>query len=540
MYRRLFLSVAPILFVVAALSPRATTAQDAERLSSRHVPDDAVAVVFLSPSEILSSPDWELMPVEVIRAAGIEQLGVDPIDVDTVKMVFAAPGPEGPRMGAVVRFVTDFKISDVRPALLSELDQREIEGLAVYEGRGLETVRFHQLDARTVIVSMGGYLKPLLEATDEGAGELPTLLRKLSPRDGVTFVAAIEQIRPTLNMIAGLAGPNLPPQLSGAVNAVEWIDALMFNVDFAPASSSITLSALAPDEESVIRLEQLMNQAVEVGREVFVAEARANYRDDGSAASEAMHRYFARIGGHLADQMRPQRNGNVLRIHVEGFAANATMILGLLAPTIKASREVRQRLALNNHLKLIGLALHNYHSAYNKLPDHALRDSDGNALLSWRVAILPFLDQGDLYKQFRLDEPWDGPHNIKLLEKMPKAYVNPTAAVEPGHTVYQMPLGPGLMFDETAVTKFRDVTDGLSETIMLLECRSDLAVPWTKPADHAIDLNDPHAGVGEPGQQGFYVLMGDGAPIRLTRAVTQEDFKTLLTRAAGDRFSIPD
>ncbi len=73
-------------------------------------------------------------------------------------------------------------------------------------------------------------------------------------------------------------------------------------------------------------------------------------------------------------------------------------------------------------MKQFGLALHNYYDTNHCLPPAPLVDAKGKPLLSWRVAILPFLEQDNLYRQFKLDEPWDSEHNKKLISKMPKIY----------------------------------------------------------------------------------------------------------------------
>jgi len=78
----------------------------------------------------------------------------------------------------------------------------------------------------------------------------------------------------------------------------------------------------------------------------------------------------------------------------------------------------------NNNLKQIAIAFHQYHDTYKSLPLHAIYSKDGKTpLLSWRVAILPFIEQDALYKQFKLDEPWDSEHNKKLIPLMPRIYM---------------------------------------------------------------------------------------------------------------------
>ena len=99
-----------------------------------------------------------------------------------------------------------------------------------------------------------------------------------------------------------------------------------------------------------------------------------------------------------------------------------------LVPAIQSSLEAARRVQCVNNLKQIALAMHNYHSANNAFPRPASLDEKGKPLLSWRVAILPYLEQQELYDKFKLDEPWDSPHNKALLKEMPPVYPVP----EPG------------------------------------------------------------------------------------------------------------
>ena len=94
-----------------------------------------------------------------------------------------------------------------------------------------------------------------------------------------------------------------------------------------------------------------------------------------------------------------------------------------------------------NNLKHLSLAMHNCMDSYGQFPPAALYSKDGKPLLSWRVLLLPYLDQRELYEQFKLDEPWDGPTNKKLVAKMPAIYsAIPGKAKETQDTVYQFSL----------------------------------------------------------------------------------------------------
>src|SRR5262245_11913758 len=105
-----------------------------------------------------------------------------------------------------------------------------------------------------------------------------------------------------------------------------------------------------------------------------------------------------------------------------------------------------RRVQVRRRLKTIGLALHNYHDAQGYLPPPASLGKDGKALLSWRVAILPYVEQDNLYRQFRLDEPWDSPHNKKLIARMPAVFGPAGQGAAAGRTAFQYIVGPGAVF----------------------------------------------------------------------------------------------
>src|SRR5262245_36590716 len=86
-----------------------------------------------------------------------------------------------------------------------------------------------------------------------------------------------------------------------------------------------------------------------------------------------------------------------------------------LGSAIKGARGSAQRIQCANNLKQIGLALHNFEAVHSALPPQAIVDEEGEPLLSWRVAILPYIGEQALYDEFHLDEPWDSEHNLALL-----------------------------------------------------------------------------------------------------------------------------
>jgi prepilin-type processing-associated H-X9-DG protein len=130
------------------------------------------------------------------------------------------------------------------------------------------------------------------------------------------------------------------------------------------------------------------------------------------------------------------------------------------------------------------------------MPDRAIRDKDGKPLLSWRVALLPQFDQSGLYKEFHLDEPWDSEHNRKLIEQMPDFYRSPDSAdLQPGHTRYLAVVGEHCAFPPDRPIKMKEISDGTSKTIMVVEADPDHSVIWTKPDDLEVDQQNPARGL---------------------------------------------
>jgi hypothetical protein len=159
---------------------------------------------------------------------------------------------------------------------------------------------------------------------------------------------------------------------------------------------------------------------------------------------------------------------------------------------------------------------------------------DGKALLSWRVALLPFLGEKNLYKQFRLDEPWDGPHNKKLLAKMPQVYAPPGVRTRQPHTsFYQVFVGGGAIFEKHQVARMpASIPDGTSNTILIAEAGT--AVPWTKPEDMHYAPDEPLPELGGMYPKIFNVVFANGAAAALSKQADPDQLRGAITCAGGE------
>jgi hypothetical protein len=191
--------------------------------------------------------------------------------------------------------------------------------------------------------------------------------------------------------------------------------------------------------------------------------------------------------------------------------------------------------------------MHNYNDTYRSLPPDNIKGGPnianyGKPGLSWRVALLPYLEQDNLYKQFHLDEPWDSPHNMTLLKQIPKVYQHPggdsnkTAA---GFTYYRVFVGPGTAFDPTAGHNIRipaDFSDGTANTLLVVEAAEP--IEWTRPEPETGDFQysptKPLPKLGGIWSSGFNVLLADASTRYAKKDISEKTLRALITRNGND------
>lgn len=226
----------------------------------------------------------------------------------------------------------------------------------------------------------------------------------------------------------------------------------------------------------------------------------------------------------------------VLLIAGIGFLACGGVMVALLLPAVQAAREAARRAQCSNNLKQIALALHNYHDTYRSFPPAYTVDEDGKPLHSWRTLILPYLEQDALYRQIRLDEPWNSEHNQQFASVVIPTYACPTDPTI-GETDYMAIVGAGTIFQGAEPIGFREITDGTSNTLLVVEVHGS-GVSWMAPVDLSLDAMQFQVNGGpteirsrHPG--GANVAMGDGSVRFLPVTVDPQTLRNLATRNDG-------
>ena len=224
------------------------------------------------------------------------------------------------------------------------------------------------------------------------------------------------------------------------------------------------------------------------------------------------------------------------------------LFLCLVFPAVNStSSGTARRAVCANNLRQINHALLQYEQMYGCFPPAYIADKNGKQLHSWRELILPFLDQEALYKQYHFDEPWDGPRNRKWHSiAMPIFQCPSDRTVSPTTTSFVAVVGAGTAWPGPTSTKLSDFTDGLSQTIMVVEIANS-GIHWMEPKDLdvakmplAIDAksgkstSSKHAG-------GANVAYADGHIEYLRDGLSPEVLRALLTIHGGERLeSSPD
>ena len=229
------------------------------------------------------------------------------------------------------------------------------------------------------------------------------------------------------------------------------------------------------------------------------------------------------------------------------LAAGAALfvVAALLLSLGGNSRRESPRNPCRDNLRSIGLALINFESAHRSLPRAVTRDANGRAMDSWRVLVLPWLDQRPLFEQYKRDEPWDGPNNSKLADTILPVFNCPIDEHDksknpPTMTNYVAVVGPETAWPDTGATSYKDFRDGTSNTILIVEVANS-GIHWMEPRDLHVSQMAPTInakagqGISSKHKVGAHVLFADGSVRFLSEKMTAAEVQALLTTNGGEK-----
>jgi hypothetical protein len=343
------------------------------------------------------------------------------------------------------------------------------------------------------------YAPPDLAKAFAAAGGGLAQLAIVPPKDAAKIM---DQLMPTLPIEVG-GGPS-----KILTQGFHWA---AVGLDAPKLKLSMTVQAADADSAKSL-LDLLKKSFAAVGKSQDVREALPDY-------------------DKLTELVTPKVAGDQLTLTLDEQALTTG-----LKPLLAKAAEAAARNGFTNRLQQLAAASHSYLDANRTFPPAATHDNKGNALLSWRVYLLPYLGEDKLFKEFHLDEPWDSDNNKKLIARMPGVF---RSAADPkltadGKTTFLAPVGDATMFPVGRGVRIAEVTDGTANTILYVHADDDYAVVWTKPDDLIYDPKAPEKGLFGRFPGGALAVFADGSVHFLSKNISKETLRALFTRSGGE------
>jgi beta-lactamase regulating signal transducer with metallopeptidase domain len=487
-----------------------------EKFEPKFVPADAAVVVMLRPEVLIA----EYKKAATRAKMPLDKINDNPLIPQGCKLITIVAQQLADGSGAAVVMVHDTKANrDIaaKKLLGNASTVKEKILLAEVEVAGNEALYY--VDDTTIIYGSKDWVMQMVVTGPVSRSAL-TKSPAWEAASDATVVASMNKdalVTPVLPKMLGPAYALISPIIANTVgHTLSLRTADSMKLKWVMSSEKEESAKIV--EESVSSIKTVMDAMI---------ESQGQRSNDNALALG-----FAK---KLLGATKIVQKGSQIELTMEGDAATtADGMIAIFAPALTASRSAAQRTAQANNLKQVMLALHNYHDAHGHFPPAVTIDKDSGVARSWRVEILPYLEEAALYEAYRKNEPWDSEANKIVLAKMPSIFRHPSQPSDSTFASIYASYGKGMMFEkgDKAGTKLRDITDGTSNTIAIVEAKRD--IPWTKPEDIEIDATAkelPEFGfVPEGWQTGF----GDGSVRFISKSIDVELYLKLLTRAGGE------
>jgi hypothetical protein len=504
------------------------------------IPRDALAFVTINVPELIRTDVWKNLEPELPNLLPDwaahekllrEELGLNLADVERISLVASAKPPPL----ALIALRKPFDQTQFKKQARELNEPRTLQGMTYYPASPEGMPETLVVSDRILALNLASVFQP--------RENRPQIVERMVR--GWSKPNAADPLRRALNVaarghhlaVAGIhPGGSLFPKVEGnnpdPLGPYRWLESvrgiiLTTDMSSAPEDSVLGLEVRLAFGNDVAREESL--QRVQ-GLLSFVKVALEMQPIQQSGANSWSNAYLEFVKKAWASAVVDQKGDDV---RVRFRASLASMV----RPDVLAQwRESTQRTQSLQSLRQFGLAMHNYHQTKGHFPPSAIYSKDGKPLLSWRVELLPYLEQDKLYQQFHLDEPWDSEHNKKLLAQMPKLFEAPPSRelMEEYHTYFQVFVGKDAPFkdDPRKHVRITDFKDGTANTLLVVEAGEP--VPWTKPADLSFDLKGPLPKLDGPFKDGFNAVFADGSVFFLRRSLKEETLRALITPAGGE------
>lgn len=500
-------------------------------------PSDFAAVV-LHPRRIAQSPLVAEQLKDETIAEAIKKFGIDPSEVEEIVILLSLdekqPGNPEPIPVIIIRFTHDVDVKAVLTKMQASaatkgskpIQEVTVAGKACFDLGGAKSSGLAYSPSKNTIVLTSKENMEKILAVTEPKGPLVERLKKADADNDIIIALAPESF-PNLDTIIDSAKRGAPPLVVNYLDAAKTVrgGTVTFNLT---APSLLRLVLDIKDADAAANVEELLQQALRMASGGLVLAKQ-------SIPQEARTKFapLVKLADQFVDGMKATKSGTQVVLDVkrpEILDTAGPSIAATIKQSIMEARSAARRAQQMNNMKQVSLAMLRDESAKNAFPAAAI-EKDGKPLLSWRVAILPYVEEQALYEQFHRDEAWDSPHNLEVAKKMPSIFQSTDSPSE-GKTRVMLFTGKGAAFDGGKKVRAADIRDGMSYTILCVEAGPDKAVPWTKPEDLPFDPERPLAALGKIPAQKFIAAFFDGHVEQLK--VDNKTLKALITPDGGE------
>ncbi len=344
----------------------ATTATPAAPAAARpdidlgYVTPETMSAVIVYPRHVLTSPGMELMPLEVLTAWGVKELGIDPLQVESILAV-AEPPQAGPPGGvAVVKTASPLPEGEILGPLWERTKEDQLDGKSYRRGKTPMDPSIFRADDRTLLVGTDAILrKALSNHAAPKEGKMSTLLGGMKEKPDLLAIVLVEPIRPLIAM--PLAMVPMPPGLEDLRKLPDLITSIGVKVNVTDGVTA-SLAVRANDEAAAKEIEAIVDKAMDLARQQAAAEIAKQAAQSSDPVDQAMAKYSQRMSDRMLPAFRPVRKGNTLTLALDGRKnpqmVSVTVIgllVGMTIPAVSAAREAAQRAQSANNLKQISL-----------------------------------------------------------------------------------------------------------------------------------------------------------------------------------------
>jgi hypothetical protein len=540
------LAVAVLLALAAPSAAQQPPGQAADP-SLGAVPTDAFAFVSVKVSKLWDNPaakpfrDWVATQKDGVLES---MVGLPFADIDRVTVVAPTLDPRRDDDEPIILVTTREKYADAKvlKALAGGFGDGKalpLTGRAVKLPRGVDSGPF-----RTVLLANDRTLLFTHSALDEK--EAAAVLARLMPRKGDGPLSDALAEAQSHDIVIGVNLSALGPFAERLAKDKEAAPFLVFlkaktavlTADVGKTAKGKFVMAF-PDADTAKQAAKALEDGMKLAAEVL-----ANHRLGGNNPDPVEKFVFGRFVDVLKNGKVTVDGSNVVAAADVPFADDLAKFAEALPKSLK--EHIAERTAQNN-MKQLGLGFFNFESVYQRFPSDSAPGGDKAPVMSWRVQILPYIEQDNLYKQLDHTKPWDDPANLKILQagEMPKVFEHPGRPAPKGHTYFRIFMLPKdakgkdrpLFKEGERGLKILDITDGTSNTFMIVEAGE--AVPWYKPDVLAYDGKLPLPQLGAKDADVFLVVFCDGSVRKLKPSKLGEKTLRALITIAGDE-TIPD